>query len=90
MTKQVFAVHDVAAGAYLAPFIVHGEGLAVRMFSDLVTEPGHQFNKHPADYTLFKIGVFDDVTGVLESVTPTSYGNGMQFIQSDLQAVNDA
>jgi hypothetical protein len=90
MTKQVFAVHDSAAGAYLAPFVVHGEGLAVRMFNDLVSEPGHQFNKHPEDYTLFKIGRFDEATGELKSMPPQSYGNGLQFLSPKLEAVNDA
>ena len=76
MTKQVFAVYDKAAEAYTAPFVVHGEGLAVRMFQDLCRQDGHDFNRHPDDYTLFKIGVFDDSTGKIDSCAPVSYGNG--------------
>lgn len=88
MTRQVFAVQDVAAGIYLPPFVAHTEALAMRLFGDLCREPGHDFNRHPGDYTLFRIGTYDDATGVMTSEAAVSFGNGMQHVQPQLEAVN--
>lgn len=65
MFHNVFSVYDNKAKAYLPPFIMHNDAMAVRVFGDCVNSEDHQFGKHPDDYTLFRIGVFDDVKGLL-------------------------
>ena len=62
MTQQVFAVYDSKAERYLPPFTTTTSGVAERIFTDMVNTPKHQFNTHPEDYTLYRIGVFDDAT----------------------------
>ena len=36
----------------------------------MVNEPGHQFAKHPEDYSLYEIGLFDNSTALLEPFGP--------------------
>lgn len=60
MFHKVFTIYDSKSDAYLQPFFLHTTGQAVRAISDCVNDPKHQFAKHPADYTLFEIGTFDD------------------------------
>ena len=83
MTQHIFAVYDSKAEAYLAPFTAGTYGIAERMFSDLVNQNGHQFNRHPADYTLYVIGTFDTANAELSSKV-------LVVIITGIQALDDA
>lgn len=78
---KVFAVHDSKAEAFLRPFTTLTRGQAIRGFSDAVNDKGHEFNKHPDDYTLFQIGEFDEQSGILVAGTPETLGNAIQFLE---------
>lgn len=82
MTNHVFAIYDSKAEAYLSPFPATTYGLGERMFSDMVNSPGHQFNRHPEDYTLYVVGKFDTHTGQLGSIEHTVVITGLQAIQA--------
>ena len=79
MKAKYFTVHDSKAGGFLPPFLQHNEAMAIRMFTNMLKNPDHQFSQNPADYTLFTIGEFDDATGELKPRTPMSLGNGLEF-----------
>lgn len=70
MILKLFSVFDQKAGAYLPPFHFIAAGQAVRAFADTVNDPKSSLARHPADYTLFEVGTFDDLTGVLTSAVP--------------------
>ena len=63
MQLKVFTVYDSKAEAYMQPFYMQTTGQALRAFEDTVNDPDHQFHKHPADFTLFELGIFNDITG---------------------------
>jgi hypothetical protein len=84
MNYHMFSVYDEKAKAYLPPFILPEIGMATRTFGDCVNDEGHQFGKHPADYTLFKIADYDDETGV-PTPNKSSIGNGVEFINQEIQ-----
>jgi len=65
MILKMFTVYDSKLEAYLQPFYMATAGLAVRAFADIVADKTHAFSKHPADYTLFEIGSYDDRTGLI-------------------------
>lgn len=78
---KIFTIYDQKAMAHLPPFILPTDGMATRTFADCVNKEGHQFNDHPADYTLFQIGEFDETTGVITPAeTKISFGTGVEFI----------
>lgn len=60
MLHRMFTVFDVKVGAYLQPFFLQADDQAVRAIGDCVNDPAHAFSKHPEDYTLFFLGIFDD------------------------------
>lgn len=64
MKQMVFSVYDKAVGAFLPPFFVRALGEAVRSFEQACSDSGHQFAKHASDYTMYKLGEFDDVCGI--------------------------
>lgn len=86
MIHQIFTIHDAKAAAYLPPFILPNAEMAKRIFTDCVNSEDHQFAKHPEDYTLFRLGTFDDNSAqymLTEGIH--SEGNGLEFITHELQ-----
>ncbi len=89
MRMLVFSVFDAAAEAYLPPVFYSTKGQMMRSFADACNEEGHMFARHAEDYTLFHIGFFDPGKGLLESLTPDSLGNALQFLEAArLEAVS--
>ena len=66
MLLKMFSVFDAKADAFLPPFFLHNNGLALRTFGDACNMKDHQFGKHPEDYTLFELGAFEDGSGTLK------------------------
>lgn len=62
MKLVAFAIFDVKAGVYSPPFFARSAAEGTRLFWDLVNDPQTPFQKHPDDYRLFKIGIFDQAT----------------------------
>lgn len=60
MLHRIFSVYDTKSEAYLQPFFMSTSGQAIRAITDCANDPNHQFGRHPADYTLFDLGQFDD------------------------------
>jgi len=65
MIHQIFTIFDEKAKAYLPPFFMHHPAMAIRTFGDMCADKNHQFGAHPEDYTLYKIGEFDDSTALI-------------------------
>lgn len=70
MKMLVYTVFDRAVGAFLQPFFVRAPGEALRSFVDAVNDPKSQFYNHLLDYTLCKVGEFDDNSGMFVAVEP--------------------
>lgn len=81
MNLFVFSVYDSKVEAFMNPFFMNSKGEAIRAFSDTVADSKHPFAKHPADYTLFCLGTFDNSTGEFDRLsTPQSLGLAIEFI----------
>lgn len=89
MIHLIYTVYDQKAEAYLQPFFVQTEGLAIRSFSDCVNSDSHQFGKHPEDYTLIELGTFDDNGPTFDTlVIPKTVGTGLDFITKRSMGAN--
>lgn len=66
MIKKIFTIYDEKSMAYLTPFFMDTVGQATRAMSDLCNDPEHSFCKHTADYTLFQLGEYDDITSSIK------------------------
>lgn len=83
MIHRIFTVHDNAIDAFLRPFFAITSGEAERIFTDTINDVSSPFNRHPADYTLFEVGTYDDATAIIVSDSPRSIGNALTFLQKD-------
>lgn len=81
MKKVIIAVFDAAVGQYTDPATVRSEMEAIRAFSAQVNTPGTDFNEFPEDYTLFALGEYDPVTGVIVNhEKPTKLGHAAALL----------
>ncbi|AXL15427.1 nonstructural protein [Microviridae sp.] len=92
MIHLQFSIYDTKAGAYLPPFILPREEMAIRTFGDCINAKDHQFSLHPEDYTLFRLGTWDDDTArfTAEGNGPQTLGNGVEFIRAHSPELNHA
>ncbi len=81
MLHQVFSVYDSKAGIYLPPFYLQTKGQALRQFADTVNgSKENQIANHPEDFTLFELGIFDDlICQFTLHETPISLGVAIEF-----------
>lgn len=59
------SVYDKAVGVYGRPMFLRSDGEAVRVFQDEVNREAadNMLHKHPEDYSLHRVGTWDDDTG---------------------------
>lgn len=79
----MYCIYDDKAKTFTQPIFRNADGVATRDFQSLVNDDNSPFSKFPADYTLFKIGTFDDGTGQVENLSPENLGNGQTFKDYD-------
>ncbi|WNK13825.1 MAG: hypothetical protein [Microvirus sp.] len=70
MKLNVYAIFDNAARAYLPPFFLLRDTMAIRSFTEAVNSKDHPLNKFPQDYSLFRLGSFDDSSGQIDNESP--------------------
>lgn len=83
MKINMYTVFDSAVKAFVQPFFQITDGAAVRLFQDQVNNSDSNISKHPDQFTLFRVGSYDDSSALLIPETPVSLGNGTQYIVSD-------
>lgn len=65
MKLHLFSVRDAKAEAFIPPFVLPNEAMAVREFTGCVNDRQHAFSRNAEDYSLYEVGTFDDQTGVI-------------------------
>lgn len=68
--KIICTIKDNAIEAFGPTFEVRAQGEALRMFKDECENPESRINRHPEDFELFKVAMFDDQTGEMQGMKP--------------------
>lgn len=63
MRINAYSIYDTASGVYMRPFFLEADGQAIRAFSDMAVDAEHDIGRHPEDYSLCRIGIFDNNKG---------------------------
>ena len=87
MKLVVFSVYDEKACFYGVPFYAKTDGEAIRMFSAAVQDTGSSIGMFPGDFSLYRIGFFDDGSGSLEAVTPLFLSRGSEHVKPVLKSL---
>lgn len=98
MKTNVYTLFDSAATAFTTPFFMHNDGLAIRAFQDNVNGQESNISLHPEQFTLMKIGTWDDKSATIQPLeTPVTVAIGVELINdnkprysnTDLQKIQD-
>ena len=65
MIVYAYSIYDSKALTYSPPFFTVSHGAAVRMVMDLANDANTSVGRHPADYSLFCVGQFNDGLGLM-------------------------
>lgn len=84
MVFKVFAIFDVKADLYNAPFTCAARGQAIRMFTDLVNDAKSTPGMHPGDFKLVLVGEFNDESGELRAVPLEGLGFGTEYLKREV------
>jgi len=82
MFPSVCSVKDRAADTFGRPFFVPHRNVAIRDFTDEVNRSANdnQLNKHPDDFDLYFLGMFDDSKGVFSLEDPVILVRGKDVL----------
>lgn len=83
MKLIVCTVRDSAVNAYMPPFFSRHLGEAMRSFGDLVRDPQSNVGRHPADFHLYLLGEYDDVTGLFTTSEPQRMASAVEFNEAN-------
>lgn len=65
MLINAYTLYDAKALTYSPPFYCGAHGQAVRAVMELVQDLNTTVGRHPADFTLYCVGQFNDAVGCL-------------------------
>ncbi len=82
MKQNIYSIFDTASGLYSRPFFSTSDALAKRDFGNIATDAEHPIGMHPEDYTLFRLGVFDDNRGELHNEPNESIATALECVSS--------
>lgn len=66
MKSQLFSIFDDVAKVHQRPFVAPNSAVATRALADIMRDDTHELFLHAADFTLNRIGVFDDELGLID------------------------
>jgi len=89
MKLNAYTIYDVASGVYMRPFFSQADGQAVRGFKDIACDADHEIGKHPEDYTLYRIGAFNDTTGKMEGEELEKLATALEMVSNSRQVNQD-
>lgn len=70
MVTHAFAFFDRKGGFFSTPFFFPVTPMAMRAAADLAQDARTTIGQHPADYDLFKLGLYDDASGTFSGASP--------------------
>ncbi len=80
MKLNIYSIFDTASRLYSRPFYSQADAEAVRSFQDIGMDATHPVGQHPEDYSLFRIGLFDDSTGSITNEANECLVTGLETV----------
>lgn len=65
MKINAYVIYDSKARIYNKPFYFLNDQVALRAASDICSDQNSDVANHPEDFSMFKIGTYDDETAML-------------------------
>ena len=80
MKMNFYSIFDSAVNAYMRPFVMQADAQAIRMLGDESVRADSDISGHPEDYSLFRLGSFDDNEGLLKACEPICIARAHELV----------
>lgn len=77
---ELFSVHDIKANLYFPPQAYRNTGEATRAFDTTCRNEETNFAKYPDDFTLCKIGNWNEEEGLIEPCSPQPIARATDYV----------
>ncbi len=82
---KLYTVRDATIGKYFTKlFMLHNDAQANRMFQHAVLGGDQNMTDNPDDYTLYRVGAYDDESGIPIGHDPERICTGVQAVRQGL------
>ncbi|QXP08515.1 MAG: nonstructural protein [Arizlama microvirus] len=83
MQNEIFSIYDTKAQSFHKPYYSQNTQTAIREATEAAKNPDSLLSRYPEDFNLFRLGVFDQHTGIITLETaPLSIGVLNSFIKT--------
>lgn len=82
MKIRIYSIYDSAAATFGQPFFLTTDGIAKRSFQEAVDNKTGALAKHPEDYTLFRIGHYNDDNAEIGSTPPKKIITALEVVNA--------
>lgn len=79
-TVRLYAVRDLKSESYGPIMCFNTNGLANRWFQDEANSPQSTIGRHPEDYSLLYLGVYDLSSADIRCVKPEHISNAIDLV----------
>lgn len=82
LIQNVYSVRDLKAEVFASPFFAPTDLAAKRLFGDACQDVETPLGRHPEDYALFRVGVWNADNGVIAGTeVPIPVWTGLEAIK---------
>lgn len=81
MRTKLYCVKDAKSGLFSHPIHEHTDDLAIRNFVSAVGAAEGPMSQYPEDFTLFRVGEYDNELGMLFAEQPYSLMSGIEGLK---------
>lgn len=83
LVQSVYAVYDLKAECYSSPFFAVNDAVAIRMFTSACLDRETPVGSNPADYAMFRVGVWNSDNGALAGTdVPVPVISGVEAVKA--------
>jgi len=75
MQFNAYSLLDTKSGLYSAPWFSNHDATAFRQVAELAGDRNSTVGRYPADFVLYRVGLFNDNTADLSSIVPVNLGS---------------
>lgn len=79
MTMEFYAIKDETANRFMSPSLIATEDEAKRAFKSQVNNI-QIWKDNPEDFSLYRLGSFDETTGTIIGIVPEKIVNGRSVV----------
>ncbi|WNK13317.1 MAG: nonstructural protein [Microvirus sp.] len=82
MRVKLYSLFDASVGIYSQPFAAQTVGQAYRMIHELALSGDHAIGRYANEFSLYDLGWFDQVEGILETHIPVLVARAKDVLQT--------